>query len=200
MSENIDKIIYINLKKREDKQEFIENELNNYELLYERFEAIDYIQQGNVGCSLSHLAVLKLAKERGYTNILILEDDFKFKLSKEDFENTLKQFFDSSMAIEYNVCMFFYYIDAEIVDTEHSFLKRILKSNGTVGYLVNHNYYDRLIQIIEESIPKLIETKQHWNYAIDTCWRDLQRNDIWYGFSPTIGDTAYFISDCTDGS
>ena len=126
MSENIDKIIYINLKKREDKQQFIVNELNTYGLTYERFEAIDYIQQGNVGCSLSHLAVLKLAKERGYKNILILEDDFKFKLSKEDFENTLKQFFDSS--IEYNVCMFYYDIDAEIADIRNG-VKRILKSH-----------------------------------------------------------------------
>jgi len=196
MSENIDKIIYINLKKREDKQQFIVNELNTYGLNYERFEAIDYIQQGNVGCSLSHLAVLKIAKERGYKNILILEDDFKFKLSKEDFENTLKQFFDSS--IEYNVCMFYYDIDAEIVDIQNG-VKRILKSHGTVGYLVNQNYYDTLIQIIEESIPKLIETKQHWNYAIDTCWRHLQRKDLWYGFSPTIGHYAFFNSDCTDG-
>jgi len=201
MSENIDKIIYINLKRREDKKIYIENELNTYELPYERFDAIEYITQGNIGCSLSHLAVLKLAKERGYKNILILEDDFKFKLSKEDFENILKQFFDSS--IEYNVCMFFYYIDAEIADTEYSFLKRIFNSHGTVGYLVNCNYYDTLIRIVEESIPKLIETKQHWNYAIDTCWRDLQRNDLWYGFSPSIGDSTMsvmFSSDCTDGS
>ena len=198
MSENIDKIIYINLKRREDKKIYIENELNTYELPYERFDAIEYITQGNVGCSLSHLAVLKLAKEREYKNILILEDDFKFNLSKEDFENNLKQFFDSSSSIDYNVCMFYYAIDAPLDNTEYSFLKRILKSHGTVGYLVNNNYYDILIQIIEESIPKLIETKQHWNYAIDTCWRNLQRNDLWYGFSPTIGDTTSFSSDCTD--
>ena len=197
MSENIDKIIYINLKKREDKKTYIENQLNKFELEYERFDAIEYPTQGNVGCSLSHLAVLKLAKERGYKNILILEDDFTFNVSKNEFENNLKQFFD--LELHYNVCMFYYDQAAELHHTEFPFINRIKQSNYTVGYLVNNNYYDHLIQIIEESIPKLIETKAHWNYAIDTCWRELQRKDIWYGFRPMISTHAYFESDCTDG-
>ena len=198
MSENIDKIIYINLEKREDKKAYIENQLNSYSFEYERFNAIEYEPQGNVGCSLSHLAVLKLAKERGYKNILILEDDFTFNVSKDEFENVLKQFFN--LQLQYNVCMFYYCQDCEIYNTEFPFLNRIKQSNSSVGYLVNENYYDNLIKIIEESIPKLKETKEHWNYAIDTCWRDLQKKDIWYGFNPSISRHAgIFESDCTDG-
>jgi glycosyl transferase family 25 len=199
MSENIDKIIYINLKKREDKKAYIENQLNTFVLKYERFDAIEYPTQGNVGCSLSHLAVLKLAKERGYKNILILEDDFTFIVSKNEFENTLKSFFDNN--IEYNVCMFYYDQEAELLpNIEFPIVNRIKQSNSTVGYLVNNNYYDILIKTIENSIPKLIETKEHWNYAIDTCWRELQKKDMWYGFCPIISKHAgIFESDCTDG-
>lgn len=41
---------------------------------------------------------------------------------------------------------------------------------------------------------------EHWNYAIDTCWRDLQKKDLWYGFNPSISRHAgIFESDCTDG-
>lgn len=106
MSNYIDKIIYINLNKRTDRREQIENELNNFKLSYERFEAISTPDFGAYGCGLSHLAVLKIAKERNYKNILILEDDFQFLVSKEIFEENLKTFFESN--IDYNVCMLSY--------------------------------------------------------------------------------------------
>ena len=86
MSENIDKIFYINLDKRTDRREEIEQELSNYELNAERYAGIYTPHSGIVGCGYSHLNVLKLAKERGYKNVLILEDDFQFVVSKEEFE------------------------------------------------------------------------------------------------------------------
>ena len=72
MSHNIDKIYYINLNKRTDRREQIEKELNEFGLNYERFEAIETHGFGIHGCGLSHLAVLKLAKENIYENVLIL--------------------------------------------------------------------------------------------------------------------------------
>ena len=107
MSEFIDKIIYINLEKRKDRKIEIEDELSKFDLLSnaERFNAIEN-DTGIVGCTESHLNVLKLAKERGYKNILILEDDFTFLLSKEEFEKNLKLFFDSK--INYDVLMLSY--------------------------------------------------------------------------------------------
>lgn len=93
MSENIDKIIYINLDKRIDKLEEINNELKNYNLYdkAERFSAV-YHSSGTVGCGKSHLSVLKMAKERKYKNILILEDDFYFVVSKDELECNLRLF------------------------------------------------------------------------------------------------------------
>ncbi len=61
-------IIYINLNKRTDRRELIEEELNNYKLKYERFEAIDGQNFGLYGCLLSHLNVLKIARDRGYVS------------------------------------------------------------------------------------------------------------------------------------
>ena len=86
MSKNISKVIYINLNKRTDRKEDIVKELDSFNLDYERFEAIETPGFGIVGCGLSHLSVLKIAKERKYENILILEDDFTFLVSKEEFE------------------------------------------------------------------------------------------------------------------
>jgi glycosyl transferase family 25 len=93
MSHNIDKIFYINLEKRKDRREEIEKELDTFGLNYERFEAIETPGFGILGCGISHLSVLKLAKERKYKNILILEDDFTFIVSKEEFEKSLNLFF-----------------------------------------------------------------------------------------------------------
>ena len=88
MSKYIDKIFYINLEKRTDRRHDIENELNDFDLSYERFKAIE-TEDGMTGCANSHLAVLKLAKERGHKNVLILEDDFMFIVTKEEFEQEL---------------------------------------------------------------------------------------------------------------
>ena len=107
MSENIERIIFINLDKRTDRLEQINDEFKRFNLedKAERFPAI-YHPSGTVGCGKSHLAVLKLAKERKYKNVLILEDDFHFVVSKDDFEYNLKQFFENVK--EYDVCLFSY--------------------------------------------------------------------------------------------
>ena len=94
MSHNIDKIIFINLEKRQDRLLEIKNELDTFNLQYERFNAIEN-ECGIVGCGYSHLAVLKIAKERNYKNILILEDDFYFVVSKDEFERNLRLFFEN---------------------------------------------------------------------------------------------------------
>jgi len=124
MSTNIDKIIYINLDKRIDRRTDIEKELNDFGLEYERFQAIETPGFGILGCGQSHLAVLKLAKERGYKNILIFEDDFTFLVSKEEFENELNKFFD--LNIDYNVCMLSYNINKS-EETKHDFLLKSIE-------------------------------------------------------------------------
>ena len=90
MSNKIDHIFYINLEERVDRKNLIEIELNKFDLKYERFPAIKD-EMGIYGCGLSHLSVLKLAKERGYKNVLIFEDDFTFLVSKEEFETFLNE-------------------------------------------------------------------------------------------------------------
>ena len=97
MSDKIDKIIYINLKKRTDRRQQIEEDLTALQLKYERFDAIETPGFGLLGCGLSHLSVLKLAKERAYKNVLILEDDFMFLVSKDTLEDQLNQFFNLNL-------------------------------------------------------------------------------------------------------
>lgn len=184
MSKNIDKIIYINLNKRTDRREQLEEELNNFNLNFERFEAIETPGFGILGCGLSHLQVLKIAKDSNYENILILEDDFTFLVSKEEFEKELSNFFNSN--IDFDVCFLSYNLIKK-EEMPYNFIVKALDCQTASGYIVNKKYYDKLIDLYEEAMPLLEKTKQHWIYANDQIWKQLQIKDNWYCFSKRIG-------------
>jgi glycosyl transferase family 25 len=194
MSQNLDKIFYINLDKRNDRKDEIEKELTNYNLFNksERFPAIYTQEQGCVGCSMSHLAVIKIAKERKYKQILILEDDFYFTVSKEEFENQLTIFFDSN--ISYDICMISYNLNNS-TSTEYPFLLKVLDGQTASGYIVHESFYDSLINIYEYAIPQLKETRQHWIYACDQIWKSLQPQSEWFAFNPRCGKQRPSFSD-----
>lgn len=196
MSNNIDKIIYINLAKRIDRRVEIEQELDKFDLKYERFQAIETPEFGTLGCELSHLAVLKLAKERRYKNILILEDDFTFLVNKEEFEHNLSQFFEQRI-VDYNVCMISYNL-LKKEKSEYEFLWKSLDVQTGSGYIVNANYYDTLIDLFEKTVPLLEQTKAHWLYALDQIWKPLQLKDKWYCFKTRIGKQRPSYSDNTN--
>jgi GR25 family glycosyltransferase involved in LPS biosynthesis len=191
MSINIDKIIYINLNKREDRREEIEKELQDYSLSFERFEAIE--KNYGLGSLMSHLEVLKIARERQYKNILIFEDDFQFIVSKEKVEEELSNLFDSN--IDFDVC-FLINGAFKIEDIEnYSFIKRTTHSSTASAYIVKQHYYDTLIELYEENVPLLESTGLHWLYTNDKCWDKLQMKDKWYLFTNPFGKQRPGYSD-----
>lgn len=192
MSHNIDKIFYINLDKRGDRRKEIEQELNLMDLPYERFPAI-YNENGIVGCGYSHLAVFKLARERGYKNILIFEDDFTFLVSKTEFNDYLDKLFNNFK--NFDVCFLSYNCDIFQDIPEQTFIKRVLNAQTAAGYIINEHYYDSLISLYEVAIPLLEETSCHWIYANDQCWKGLQQKDTWICFDKRIGKQRAGYSD-----
>jgi glycosyl transferase family 25 len=192
MSHNIDKIYYINLNKRVDRKERIEKELDKFELKYDRFEAIETPGFGIYGCGLSHLAVLRLAKENNYENVLILEDDFTFLVSKNEFEKQLNSFFD--LKIHFDVLMISYNL-YRFENTKYEIVNKVIEAQTASGYIVNKCYYDKLINLYEWSNPILIQTKKEGIYANDQIWKQLQRIDTWYCFTTRIGKQAPGYSD-----
>ena len=194
MSKNINKIFYINLDKREDRKEEIERELTNYglDMISERIQAVETPGQGILGCTISHLSAIKLAKERNYTNILILEDDFQFTVSKEEFENQLQTFFENQ--IPYDVCMISYNI-RQSEPTEYPFLTKVIEAQTASGYIIHHTFYDKMIGLYEWAIPLLQDTREHWHYANDQCWKRLQPNANWYCLTTRCGRQRAGYSD-----
>ena len=192
MSENIKKIIYINLKKRTDRREELEQELNHFQLSYDRFEAIETPGFGTLGCGYSHLNALKIARDNNYENVLILEDDFTFLVSKEEFELQLTEFFN--LKIDYDVCLLSYNL-LRSAETPYKVVNKILEAQTASGYLVNQKYYDKLIDLYEWSMPLLESTRQHWIYCNDQIWKRFQETDNWYYFTTRIGKQRAGYSD-----
>jgi glycosyl transferase family 25 len=192
MSQNIDKIIYINLEKRTDRKEHIENELKKFNLPFERFDAFETKGMGILGCGYSHLGVLKKAKEMNYKNILILEDDFIFLVNKEEFETELTNFFN--LNLHYDVLFLSYGVNKyETLNNET--VNRVLESCSASGYIVHHSYYDKLISLYEWAMPLLGNTGMHWIYANDQIWKEYQKKDQWLYFIKRIGKQIDGYSD-----
>lgn len=194
MSKYIDHIFYINLDKRTDRRQEIESQLDAFNLPYERFSAIETPGQGIVGCGLSHTAVLRLAKERGYRNVLILEDDFEFLVTKDEFEHQLTQLFESQT--QFDVCMLSYNLHHyDVFPPLPSILGRVKYAQTASGYIVNSHYYEAIIALYEWAIPLLKQTGQHWIYANDVIWKQLQERDMWLYFLKRIGRQSAGYSD-----
>ena len=182
-------IYYINLDHRNDRKELIEKELNEFKFSFERFPAIKD-SFGILGCSKSHLSLLKYAKENNFERILILEDDFTFLVSKEEFYNEINQL----LCIEFDVCMISY--NTKILkDSEYPFLKKVIDSQTMSGYIVNQHYYDILIECLEKSCYFLEKTRIVQVYACDIAIKELQKKDNWYQTTKRLGKQRESYSD-----
>jgi hypothetical protein len=185
-------LLYINLDKRTDRREQIEQQLNTYGLSYERLPAI-YHSFGIVGCTRSHLAAIRLAKESGYKRVWIMEDDFEFLVSREDVESTLQML--CSGDIKFDVCMFAYNaLQQKEIEGSAEFFQ-ICEAETASSYVVEAHYYDKLIQLYEQTIPLLEKTRRHWDYANDQSWKILQSSDHWIATKQRMGKQRHGFSD-----
>jgi GR25 family glycosyltransferase involved in LPS biosynthesis len=173
---DITNVFYINLQERIDRKAQVEQQLSKVGLTnFNRFNAIK-LPNGALGCSMSHLKCLQLAKERNLDHILIVEDDIIF-LNPGIFIGQLNKFLQNNK--EWDVLLIagnnvppYRVVDDTCV--------QVSWCQTTTGYLIRKQYYDTLINNIKEGINKLIrEPKNKIMYAIDKYWLSLQRRDTW---------------------
>jgi len=190
-------IFYINLDKRTDRRGEIEQELEKMGLTAERFPAIEVAPpMGILGCGKSHLQVLKMARERGYPNVLILEDDFMFLVDRDELDVEIQHLFDYiNTEHRVDVCFLAYNLNRSEPAEGSEDLIRVRYSSSASAYIVNAHYYDTLISLYEEAMPLLEQTQMHWIYANDQVWQGLQQSDHWYCFSKRLGKQRDGFSD-----
>ena len=82
----------INLKKRPNRLEHMVKEMNYMGFNFEVFEGIE--RNSHEGCALSHIEIIKIAKEQNLDKVFVMEDDIFFmpyaKSLLIDLEKTLE--------------------------------------------------------------------------------------------------------------
>lgn len=98
LNDFFEKIYCINLESRKDRWAQSQSEFSKHNLAVDRVPAIlgsdlcvafgGGVKPGAVGCSLSQFFVIKMAKQLGLKNFLLLEDDVEFD---DDLQNNFTQ-------------------------------------------------------------------------------------------------------------
>lgn len=181
--EDIKHIFYINLEHRIDRKLHVEKELSKVGLTnFTRFNAIK-MQNGALGCSMSHLKCIQLAKENNWPHVLIVEDDIEF-LDPNTFINQANKFFNSVDKWDVLLLAGNNILPYKTIDNNDSCVK-VSGCLTTTGYIVSSHYYDKLIQNIKMGITFFMRRPQQKKlYAIDVFWKPLQEVDNWYLLTP----------------
>lgn len=159
----IDAIYIINLESRKDRKEFMEKQMEKLGISqYTFFKAIcpdektmkkykhflkkseEYYRIGSLGCLLSHLEIIKIAKKCSYKNILILEDDCEFMENIEKIILYFKLFYSNNYAIGYLSGS-----HMEKPDFISDNIVKVKKTYTTTSYIINHSIFNYIINNLE---------------------------------------------------
>lgn len=176
-----DKVFIINLDRRGDRMLEAKAEMEKIGVKdYERVSAVDgqkltgnfKVAIGHVGCSLSHLNVVKLAKERGYKNYVVFEDDAVFH---PQFQELFDKFYPE-VPQDWDLLFF----GGSHVKGFTKITNNVIKMNGsytTHAMIVKDTLYDRLIDIWN---------RLHGTAEVDVALSKLQKEFKCYSFTPAL--------------
>lgn len=205
--ENINQIYIINLKHRTDRWDKCIKQLNKYNITrYIRFDAIkpdlneinpiqysknnlrintNYII-GALGCKLSHLNIIKHARQNNFKQILILEDDFLLADNFiHKFDSIIEKINKKNIIIDMLYLGFSVVRSDPYIDTDITNLKKLRNCHTTHAYMLNEHFYNTIINEIETCYCE-----------IDVCYANLQKKykNI-YGISPCLVGQQESYSD-----
>ena len=141
----------INLRRRTDRWAFMSAQFKSLGLAVDRFEAIEgdslspavvgAKRPGGIACTMSHLAIIKEARRRGYPAVILFEDD---AVLCKDFNQRLELFLSLAPA-DWDIL--FLGIDSitdEILITQYVY--KLLNGWTTHAYILRNKMYDAVIR------------------------------------------------------
>ena len=179
--ELLEHTLFINLDHRTDRLEHINKEFEKMGIKGERIQGVQP-KNPAVGCTMSHIKCLELAKERGYKQVFICEDDITFT-NPELFKQNITKFVDNDK-INWDVLLISGN-NRPPYQKLYDYASRVFYCQTTTGYVVKNEYYDKLIANFKEGLTHLIRNPTNkFDYAIDKYWQRLQMQDYWYIITP----------------
>jgi GR25 family glycosyltransferase involved in LPS biosynthesis len=140
----------------------------------ERVDAIE-CKNGAIGCALSHIKCIELAKQRNLPYACICEDDILF-LKPEQTKKSVSDILNSM--VQWDVIL----LGANIAPPYSKLTNQCMavrNAQTTTGYIIKRDYYDTLLQNIRTGISGLLFYQKPKIYAIDIFWKKLQKLDKW---------------------
>jgi len=173
--------LFINLEHRTDRLEHVTNEFEKMGINAERVNAVRP-SSGAVGCTLSHIKCLELAKSRDYDYVCICEDDITFT-KPEIFKDQLNKFYENKN-IQWDILI----LGGNNVPPYQQIFEysaRVFNCQTTTGYIVKKPMYDIIIKNFKDGVQHLVKNPENKKmYAIDVYWKRLQMQYYWYMITP----------------
>ena len=195
LNDYFDKLVCINLDRRVDRWDECKKQFEFHNLQVKRFSAFDgtdimhhELKSGEIGAFLSHLEVIKYAKEQGLKNILIMEDDVEF------CEDVNKSFFQRKK--ELPKWDFLYFGANTTLNNIHmnpsksptkvtNNIYRMKEGYTTHCYAVDSSVYDRLLtfhenvtQPIDVLYSSILEEYRSYVFHPPLAWQRPGYSDI----------------------
>lgn len=182
---------YINLDSRSDRNDHMIQQFDKFNIKnYTRISAIKNTF-GHIGCSESHIIAIKKFIDSTDDICCILEDDYKFIIDPEKYNDLLVKLEQSQ--IYWNMVL----LAGNILQSldHNDFLKKCLNVQTTAGYMVNKMFAKMLLNNYEEGCG-LLKVSKNKKYCIDQHWKKLQKpQNNWFIFMPKCGKQMLSFSD-----
>ena len=143
--------LFINLDHRQDRLEHAIEEFKKLNINAERVDAIKK-DVGAIGCTMSHIKCLEIAKKRDYDYVFICEDDIHFK-NPDLLKQNLEKFYTNTK-INWDV-LIIGGNNARPYQIVEEYCSRVFYCRTTTGYIVKKHMYDILLENFKESVDKL---------------------------------------------
>lgn len=195
-----DKILYINLDHRKDRNSQILNEFSKYKINKNKIIRIDAIYNklnGHIGCAKSHIKALTLAKKMNLKNVIIFEDDFVFTKDLNTINLILNKFYkDFGKNWDIVQLTTVNNIHTDLININKDYIKKVNHAPTSSAYIIQNHFYNDLINDLNKAIKKMENEMKTWKLnkkkvqtpnALDQHWKELQRNSNWYVFYPYLG-------------
>lgn len=195
LQNHFEKIFCINLARRPDRRLQAIAEFDKFNIMPVEFvEAVDgltlpetnfvsrngsKVSPAELGCTLSHLKIVKMAKEQKLKNYLVLEDDVEFP---PDFNLIFNKLFQT-VPLDYHMI----YIGGNHeggYQMVNQHVAKVFRTFTTHAIGIHHTAYDALIKVLGKE-----------NDKADMCMASLQSSLNCYSFIPNLAFQRAGFSD-----
>jgi GR25 family glycosyltransferase involved in LPS biosynthesis len=193
---HIGHIVYINLDHRIDRNVEMLKEFKRVNIPNSKFTRLSAVRNNNgaMGCTLSHIKVIQMAKEQKWKSVMVLEDDFTF-IDDLSYINSSINHLYNDFKEEWSIVSLSRGARQDMNNINDNYLWKAIAVSTTAGYIARYEFYDTLLTNYREGLMKLMKETDKEHYTLDAYWINLQPISKWYVFNPSLGYQRESYSD-----